>query len=136
MSRVLIVDDQPAVRFGLRMQLALELDLSVVGEACCGEEALELATQLQPDLVLMDINMPGMGGLAATERLLRQAPGCRVVILTIQDDSDTRERASRAGATAFVAKSKVETLLAEIRRAADAGNKLDRHAAKPPVDGC
>jgi DNA-binding NarL/FixJ family response regulator len=117
------------------MQLALDPDLNVVGEACCGEEALELASMLGPDLVLMDLNMPGMGGLAATEHLLLQAPSCRVVILTIQDDSDTREQASQAGAIAFVAKSKVETLLAEIRRAADAGNKLDRHAAKPPADG-
>lgn len=134
MSRVLIVDDQPAVRFGLRLQLALAPDLTVIGEACCGEEALELAAMLGPDLVLMDLNMPGMGGLAATERLLHQAPGCQVVILTIQDDSDTREQARMAGATAFVAKTQVEALMVELRRAADAVNKLDRDATKPPAD--
>lgn len=135
MSRVLIVDDQPAVRFGLRMQLALDPDLNVIGEACCGEEALELASMLGPDLILMDLNMPGMGGLAATERLLRQAPGCRIVILTIQDDSDTRERARKVGATGFVAKTQVEALLVEVRRAVDTVNKLDMDSTKPPA-GC
>ncbi len=130
MSRVLIVDDQPAVRLGLRMQLALDPDLTVIGEACCGEEALELASMLQPDLVLMDLMMPGMGGLVATERLRHQAPGCKVVILTIQDDFETRERARLAGATAFVAKARVETLMIELRRVADADNKLDSNTTK------
>jgi len=130
MSRVLIVDDQPAVRLGLRMQLALDPDLTVIGEACCGEEALELAAMLQPDLVLMDIVMPGMGGLVATERLVHQTPDCKVVILTIQDDFETRERAKMAGAAAFVAKARVETLMIELRRVVDAGNKLDSNATK------
>jgi DNA-binding NarL/FixJ family response regulator len=121
MSRVLIVDDQPAVRFGLRMQLALVPDLVVVGEACNGEEAVQLACKLQPDVVLMDVKMPGMDGLAATKRLLEQQPDCMVVILTIQDDCETRERAKVAGAGAFVAKAEVDSLMVELRKAASAG---------------
>lgn len=121
MSRVLIVDDQPAVRFGLRMQIALVPGLTVVGEACNGEEAIRLARSLQPDLVLMDVKMPVLDGLAATKQLLEQQPDCVVVILTIQDDCETRERARAAGADAFVAKSEVDSLIVELNRATGVG---------------
>jgi DNA-binding NarL/FixJ family response regulator len=124
MSRILIVDDQPAVRFGLKMQLALEPGWAVVGEASNGEEALLLAGKLHPDLVLMDVRMPGMDGLVATERLLAQQPDCRVVILSIQDDCDTRARADAAGAGAFVAKTEVDVLMAELRRVAKSRSEV------------
>jgi DNA-binding NarL/FixJ family response regulator len=120
MSRILIVDDQPAVRFGLRMQLALEPGWAVVGEASNGEEALILARKLQPDLVVMDVRMPGMDGIAATQRLLAQQPDCQVVILSIQDDCDTRAKAGAVGAGAFVAKTEVDGLMKELRRLASA----------------
>lgn len=132
MSRVLIVDDQPAVRFGLRMQLALVPDLLVVGEACNGEEAVQLARTLQPDLVLMDVKMPVMDGLAATERLLEQLPDCMVVILTIQDDCETRERARAAGAGAFVPKTEVDSLMVELRKVRSAdSNRTGGNITKP-----
>jgi DNA-binding NarL/FixJ family response regulator len=134
MSRILIVDDQPAVRFGLRMQLALEPGWAVVGEASNGEEALTLAGILHPDIVLMDVRMPGMDGLVATQRLLAQQPDCRVVILSIQDDCDTRAKAGAVGAGAFVAKSEIDGLMTELRRVAgarpeamDAGNGAGFH---------
>ena len=119
MIRLLIVDDQPAVRQGLHMLLTSESDLSVVGEACCGESALDLAASLNPDVVLMDVEMAGMDGIAATGALHRIKPRIQVIVLSIHDDERTRTRAKKAGAVAFVAKSTPpEALLSAIRRVA------------------
>jgi len=118
MIRLLLVDDQLAVRRGLNMRLLLEPDIHVVGEASTGAEALALAGQLQPDVVLMDVEMPGMDGITATAALRAAAPQCAVVILSIHDDVSTRTRAQRAGAVAFVVKrGTTEALLAAIRQA-------------------
>jgi DNA-binding NarL/FixJ family response regulator len=117
--RLLLVDDQPAVRRGLRMRFALEPDLEVVGEAGGVAEAISLARALHPDVVLMDVEMPGVSGIAAIATLRRVAPHSTVVIFTLYDDAAMRARAREAGATAFVAKHQTEeTLLAAIRRAA------------------
>jgi DNA-binding NarL/FixJ family response regulator len=117
--RVLLVDDQPAVRQGLRIRLVLEPDVEVVGEAGDGAGAISLAQSLRPDVILMDVRMPGMDGISAVRTLHAVAPESAVVILSLYDDASTRARAEEAGATAFVAKHQVEeTLLAAIRRAA------------------
>jgi DNA-binding NarL/FixJ family response regulator len=101
------------------MWLALEPDLEVIGEAEGGAEAISLTQALLPDVVLMDVEMPGMDGISATAALRSLAPQSAVVILTIHDDAATRARAQEASAVAFVAKHRVEeTLLAEIRRVA------------------
>ena len=119
MIRVLLVDDQPTVRQGLRMRLALEPDVSVVGEADDGEAALKLATDLRPDVVVMDLVMPGMDGLAATAALHGLAPGSAVVVLSLYDDAAMRQRALDAGAVGFVGKCEAaEALPAAIRHAA------------------
>ncbi len=116
--RVLLVDDQPAVRQGLRIRLILEPDVEVVGEAGDGAEAISLAQSLRPDVILMDVRMPGMDGISTARTLRAVAPESAVVILSFYDDVRTRARAEEAGVTAFVAKHKVEeTLLAAIRRA-------------------
>ncbi len=116
--RVLLVDDQPAVRQGLRIRLVLEPDVEVVGEAGDGAEAISLAQSLRPDVILMDVRMPGMDGISTARTLRAVAPESAVVILSFYDDARTRARAEEAGVTAFVAKHKVEeTLLAAIRRA-------------------
>ncbi|MEA3340459.1 MAG: response regulator transcription factor [Chloroflexota bacterium] len=116
MIKILLVDDQPSVRQGLRMRLALEPDLAVVGEASNGVEAIELTQSLTPDVVVMDVEMPEMDGITATERLGEMSPHVTVVMLSIHGDAATRART--AGAAAFVEKQgAVETLLAEIRRA-------------------
>ena len=126
--RLLLVDDEPAVRRGLRIWLALEPNLEVVGEASGGAEAISLTQALRPDVVLMDVEMPGMDGISATAALRSVAPQSAVVILTLYDDVATRARAQEAGAAAFVAKHRMEeTLLAEIRRAAMAHEEQRRH---------
>jgi len=118
MIRLLLVNDQLAVRHGLGMWLQLEPDILVVGEAGTGAEALALAEQLQPDVVLMDIEMPNMDGITATAALRAVAPQSAVVILSIHDDVLTCMRAQRAGAVAFVEKrGTTEALLAAIRLA-------------------
>lgn len=118
MIRVFLVDDQPAVRAGLRMRLALEPDLLVVGEAGNGCEALAKATDLAPDVVVMDIRLPCLDGIAATAALRTRSPRPAVVVLTLDDDPAAREAAQRAGAVAFVAKHEADgSLLAAIRHA-------------------
>jgi DNA-binding NarL/FixJ family response regulator len=125
MIRVLLVDDQAVVRRALRGRFHLEPDLEVVGEASTGSEALTLAQTLTPDVVLMDIEMPEMDGIAATTTLRRVVPQSAVVILSIYDDAHTRGRAQAAGAVAFVEKrGATDALLAAIRLApAQAGNR-------------
>jgi DNA-binding NarL/FixJ family response regulator len=114
--RLLLVDCQPSVRRGLKMRLALEPDLEVVGEACDAAEAFFLARTLLPDIILMDVELPGMSGIAATETLRTATPHSAVVIFTLRDDAATSARARTAGAAAFVAKHQTEeTLLAAIR---------------------
>ena len=118
MIRVLLVDDQAIVRRALRARFHLEPDLEVVGEASTGSEALTLAQTLTPDVVLMDIQMPDMDGIEATAVLRRAVPQSVVVILSIQDDAQTRERAKAAGAIAFVEKrGATDSLLTAIRQA-------------------
>ncbi len=120
MIRLLLVDDQPVVRQGLRMRLTLEPDITVVGEASNGREAITLVQQLAPDIVLMDVEMPEMDGITATLAMRASIPQSAVVMLSIYDDVSTRARAQAAGAAAFVNKSgAIEVLLATIRQAAE-----------------
>jgi two-component system, NarL family, response regulator NreC len=117
MIKLLIVDDQPAVRKGLRMRLAAEPDLQVVGEAADGEAALSLAQELHPDIVLLDMEMPHMDGIATTDTLHKLCPLTLVIMLTIHDDAGARARAENAGAAAFIPKSAPsDMLLATIRQ--------------------
>jgi DNA-binding NarL/FixJ family response regulator len=117
MISLLLVDDQPVVRRGLRMRLLFEPDITVVGEASSGEQALELVESLAPDIVLMDVEMPGMDGITATEAMRASSLQSAVVMMSIHDDVHTRARAQAAGAAAFVEKSgTLEVLLATIRQ--------------------
>jgi len=99
------------------MRLAAEPDLMVIGEAADGETALELAQKLYPDVVLMDVELPGMDGIATTSALRSVCPGVTVIMLSIHDDAHTRMCAENAGAMAFVPKSALaDMLLAAIRQ--------------------
>ncbi|MDT0347119.1 response regulator transcription factor [Streptomyces litchfieldiae] len=102
--RVLLVDDDPLVRSGLRLMLAAAPDIEVAGEAADGTEVPDLTHRLAPDVVLMDIRMPGMDGLAATERLRALAAPPEVVVLTTFNTDDHVLRALRAGAAGFLLK--------------------------------
>lgn len=104
MITIVITDDQPAVREGLRMRLSLEADIKVMGEARDGKEALDVILHLKPDIVIVDLEMPVMDGLATTRELLSFAPDCRIIILTIHDDETTRKHAHDSGAVGFVSK--------------------------------
>ena len=121
--QLLLADDCLAVRRCLRTRLSLESDLEVVSEAGSGAEAISLAEVLRPEVVLMDLTMPGMDGISATSVLRSVAPATAVVILTLHDDAETRVRAVEAAAAAFVAKHQTkETLLVEIRQAGHGGH--------------
>ena len=114
--RLLVVDDEARVRQGLRMRLALEPDLEVVGEAADSETALHLALLLRPDVVVIDLLMPGMDGLQAIRLLRTTLPASRVLAFSIRDELSTRRETAAAGAAAFVAKQDgPEHLLAAIR---------------------
>jgi DNA-binding NarL/FixJ family response regulator len=125
--RVLLVDDQAMVREGLRLILDLQPDLEVVAEAGDGQAALRATAEHHPDVVLMDIRMPVMDGLQATERLLRGGrPGPRVLILTTFGEDEYLYAALRAGASGFLLKdSPRSALLHAVRTVADGSALLD-----------
>lgn len=102
--RVLLADDQELVRYGFRLMLDADPHLEVVGEAADGLEAVEAADRLRPDVVLMDIRMPGIDGLAATERITSRLPGVRVLALTTFDLDEYAFGALQAGASGFLLK--------------------------------
>ena len=119
MIRILIADDHLVVREGLQLILSMEDDLEVVGEAANGETAVRLTDELQPDVVLMDLRMPGMRGLEAIEQILAQWPQMAIVILTTYNEDDLMMRGLQAGARGFLLKDTGrETLFHTIRAAA------------------
>jgi two-component system, NarL family, response regulator NreC len=109
--RILIADDHGVLRAGLRTLLHGVADIQVVGEAGTGEEALQLADQVQPDLVLLDISMPGLDGLEVTRRLKDSWPATRVLIMTMHEDTGLLREALRAGAAGYIVKRAVESEL-------------------------
>lgn len=114
--KLLIVDDLEHVRQGLRTILELAGGLKVVGEASNGLEAIQQVNQLHPDVVLMDLVMPQIDGLEATQRIKAQHPETGVLMITIHDSEETRERATKAGVDAFLAKgTDTETLIQTIQ---------------------
>jgi DNA-binding NarL/FixJ family response regulator len=122
MITVILVNDEAIVREGLRMRLALEADITIAGEATTGAEALEQVQRLQPDIVLMDLALPDMDGIAAITALRAAHSASAVVILSLQDDATKRAGAQAAGAAAFVGKHEgVKALLTMIRHVGQSG---------------
>ncbi|WP_329024446.1 response regulator transcription factor [Streptomyces sp. NBC_00690] len=119
MIGLLVVDDQQLVRMGLRMLFEQAVDIEILGEAGSGAEGVRLAAHLTPDVVLMDLRMPGMDGITATQRILAARPATRVVALTTFDDDDHLYPALAAGACGFLVKDTPPAeLLDGVRRAA------------------
>ncbi len=114
--RVFLADDHTVVRRGISRMVQEEADMEVVGEAADGDEAVEAIQKLLPDVVLMDIGMPGTSGIEATRQITQTAPEVRVLILTVYDRDDLLFRALQAGATGYVLKgAEVDDLLQAIR---------------------
>ncbi len=120
--RVLIVDDQHLIRLGFRLVLEAEPDMEVVGEAADGTEALARAAELRPDVILMDVRMPRLDGIGATEQIVRAWPDARILILTTFDLDDDAFAALRAGASGFLLKDAQRSELVGAVRAVHAGD--------------
>jgi DNA-binding NarL/FixJ family response regulator/catechol 2,3-dioxygenase-like lactoylglutathione lyase family enzyme len=115
--RVLIVDDIPETRENLRKLLFFESDIEVVGAATNGEEAIQMAVERQPDIVLMDFLLPGIDGIAATERILQEAPSAKVIMMSVQGEADVFRRAMMAGVKEFLIKPfSSDELVSSLRR--------------------
>ena len=120
--KILIVDDNAGFRRRVREFLIYEPDIDVIGEAAEGQEAIRKAGELQPDLVLMDVRMPGMTGIAATHQLKDENPELKVIILSRFDVQEYRDAAQASGASGYVIKKHLfEELLPAIRRSTEAG---------------
>ena len=116
MITLVLADDEPNVRRALRMRLELEPDIVVTGEAGDGFAVLDVVEDVRPDVVVMDVAMPRLDGIAAAERIRTVAPATRVVVLTLHDDPATMSRAHAAGAAGFVGKHQPpEALIDAIR---------------------
>jgi DNA-binding NarL/FixJ family response regulator len=119
--RIVIAEDQAHVRRGAAHLLSLEPDMEVVGQACNGAEAVELARVLEPDVILMDLHMPVKGGVAATREIIRMLPATQILVLTTLHDDETVFEAVRAGAHGYLLKDAAEDELLETIRALKRG---------------
>jgi len=124
LTKILLVDDQPLFREGLRTLLSVQSDFEIVGEAGNGEEAIKLARTLQPAVVLMDLQMPVLDGVAATRCLKAEQPDCRVIVLTTFDDDENVFDGLRAGAVGYLLKDAPSEKLCEAIRLAARGESF------------
>jgi DNA-binding NarL/FixJ family response regulator len=133
--RILIAEDQALVRRGTAVLLSMEPDMEVVGQACDGIEAVEMAIRLAPEIVLMDLHMPRQGGVAATREITRTLPGTQVLVLTTLNDDETVFEAVRAGAHGYLLKDVTEQELLETIRALRRGeSRLTPQIARKVMD--
>lgn len=136
MIRVLVVDDHAIVRRGLADLIRTAADLEVAGTAEDGARAIALAAELEPDVVLMDLSMPGVDGVAATAQILAARPEINVLVLTSLGDQQSINGALEAGARGYLLKhSEPEAILAAIREVCTGGSPLDPKAARVLLDG-
>jgi len=121
-TQILIADDHGLLRAGLSALLDAEPDMEIVGEADCGSVALQKAIQLRPDIILMDLSMPDIGGIEATRKIKELLPAVRVLILTIHEDKELLQEAIRAGAAGYILKRAVKTELIDAIHAVMGGD--------------
>ena len=123
MIRIVLVDDEPAVRRGLKMRLELTKEMRVVGEVGDGATAVRQIMEWAPDVVIMDVELPGCDGISVAQQLRAVNAGATVLILSMHDDAETRARATAAGAARFVSKHEgTDALLRAIREVTTGGN--------------
>lgn len=122
--RILIADDHPLVRSGLRALLMATEDLEVVGEAATGEEAVTLAATLHPDVIVMDLRMPGINGIEATRRIVQANTHIRILVVTLFEDDDSVFAALRAGARGYILKDANEVEVVRAIRAVSSGDAI------------
>jgi len=133
--RILIAEDQPLIRRAFTAMLALETDLEIVAQACDGAEAVQAARRWQPDIVLMDIQMPRLNGIAATRQIVKDCPDAQVIILTTFDSDDLIFDAICAGAQAYLLKDAEEEEILETIRAVSRGqSRLAPNVARKLLD--
>ncbi len=134
---VLITEDHKTVRQGLKMIVAAETDMEVVGEAGNGHEAIKLTRELQPDVIIMDISMPELNGIEATEELKKIAPSVKILTLTRHTDKAYIHKLMQAGVSGYVLKqSEPDELIRAIRKIAGGGNYLDPAITETVFDIC
>ena len=121
---IVVVDDHPVVRNGLVALMGTIPGFEVVGEAAEGDAAVQVVAEVEPDVVLMDVRMPGMDGVEATRRIREQVPGCRVLILTMHDDDATVFTAMKAGAQGYLLKEAEQDDIVRAVRAIVAGEAI------------
>lgn len=122
--KTLVADDHPHFRDGMRALLLSASDVEVVGEAGDGEKAVALAERLQPDVVLMDLNMPGMGGIEATRRILHTSPHISVLVVSMYEDDDSVFAALKAGARGYLLKGALKAEILRSIRAVTSGEAI------------
>lgn len=122
--RVLIADDHPVFRNGMRALLNSVPDMEVAGEASTGEEVIELSARLQPDVILMDVQMPGIGGIEATRRILHTSPHIMILVVTMFEDEESVFAALRAGARGYVLKGASPTEMVRAIQAVGSGEAI------------
>jgi DNA-binding NarL/FixJ family response regulator len=122
--RILIADDHTLVRSGMRALLQTEADFEVVGEAATGEQVVTMAATLQPDVIVMDLRMPGISGIEATRRILQANPAIRILVITLLEEDDTLCAALRAGARGYVLKEASEGEVLRAIRAVGEGEAI------------
>lgn len=131
MIEVLLVDDHKIMRDGLKAILRSHIEYRIAGEAASGHEAVQMAKSLRPQVVVMDLNLPGLSGLEATSEIMRHLPGTRIVVLSMYDDDATVMEAMRAGARGFVMKSgSDEDLIQALGTVARGGSYLSPRIAE------
>ncbi len=134
--RVLIVDDVPESRDNVEKLLRFEPDVEVIGKAARGQEGIDLALKLLPDVVLMDINMPDMDGITATTEITSRLPSVGVIMMSVEDEPDMLRRAMLAGAREYLAKPfSLEELITAVRHVSRLAQQVQRPAAAPSANG-
>ena len=122
--RILIADDHPLFRKGMRTLLTATADTEVIGEATTGREVIELAAALQPDVILMDLQMPGVNGIEATRQILQDSPNIRILVVTLFEDDASVFTALRAGARGYILKDAKEDEILRAIRAVGSGEAI------------